>query len=40
MEHNLNYVYTEKMKIAHFAGATNQTVDEMITSKHFEVNSK
>jgi outer membrane receptor for ferrienterochelin and colicins len=38
---NLNYVYTGKMKIAHFAGATNQTVDEMITSKTFsEVNSK
>jgi outer membrane receptor for ferrienterochelin and colicins len=29
------------MKIAHFAGATNQTVDEMITSKTFSrVNSK
>lgn len=38
---NLNYVYTGKMKIAHFAGAINQTVDEMVTSKTFsEVNSK
>jgi len=38
---NLNYVYTGKMKIAHFAGAPNQTVDEMVTSRTFsEVNSK
>lgn len=38
---NLNYVYTGKMKIAHFAGAPNQTVDEMVTSKTFsELNSK
>ena len=38
---NLNYVYTGKMKIAHFAGAPNQTVDEMVTTRTFsEVNSK
>lgn len=38
---NLNYVYTGKMKIAHFAGATNQTVDEMVTIRTFsELNSK
>jgi outer membrane receptor for ferrienterochelin and colicins len=38
---NLNYVYTGNMKIAHFAGATNQTVDEMVLTKPFsEVNSK
>lgn len=38
---NLNYVYTGKMKIAHFAGATNQTVDEMVLTRPFsEVNSK
>ncbi|MFA9187426.1 TonB-dependent receptor [Flavobacterium sp. FBOR7N2.3] len=38
---NLNYVYTGKMKIAHFAGAPNQTVDEMVTTRAFsELNSK
>lgn len=38
---NLNYVYTGKMKIAHFAGAPNQAVDEMVTTKTFsELNSK
>ena len=38
---NLNYVYTGKMKIAHFAGAPNQTVDEMVTTRTFsELNSK
>jgi outer membrane receptor for ferrienterochelin and colicins len=38
---NLNYVYTGKMKIAHFAGAINQTTDEMLTTKAFsELNTK
>lgn len=31
----LNYVYTGKMKVPHFAGAPNQTVDEIITSNAF-----
>lgn len=31
----LNYVYTGAMKVPHFAGAPNQTVDEIITSKSF-----
>ena len=38
---NLNYVFTGPMKIAHFAGAINQTTDEFLTTKTFsEVNSK
>lgn len=38
---NLNYVFTGSMKIAHFAGAINQTTDEFINTKTFsEVNSK
>ncbi len=32
---NLNYVYTGKMKVPHFAGAPNQEIDEIITSKPF-----
>lgn len=32
---NLNYIYTGNMKIPHFAGAPNQLVDEIITSKPF-----
>jgi len=32
---NINYVYTGKMKVPHFAGAPNQTVDEIITSNPF-----
>jgi len=32
---NLNYIYTGKMKIPHFAGAPNQSVDEIITSNPF-----
>ncbi len=31
----LNYIYTGKMKIPHFAGAPNQTIDEMVTSDAF-----
>lgn len=30
-----NYIYTGTMKIPHFAGAENQTTDEIITSKPF-----
>ena len=38
---NLNYVFTGEMKIAHFAGAFNQTLDEFKTTPTFsEVNSK
>ncbi len=38
---NFNYVYTGKMKVPHFAGAENQTVDEIITSDPFsEVSGK
>lgn len=38
---NLNYVFTGSMKIAHFAGAINQTTDEFLTTKTFsEVNTK
>ncbi len=38
---NLNYVYTGKMKIAHFGGAINQTTDEMLYTPTFsELNSK
>ncbi|MGB1294896.1 MAG: TonB-dependent receptor [Flavobacteriales bacterium] len=32
---NVNYVYTGSMKIPHFAGAPNQTVDEIISTKSF-----
>lgn len=32
---NLNYVYTGEMLVPHFAGAPNQTVDKIITSKPF-----
>jgi len=31
----LNYIYTGTMKVPHFAGAPNQTVDEIITSNPF-----
>lgn len=38
---NLNYVFTGKMKIAHFAGAQNQSTDEFLETPTFsEVNSK
>jgi outer membrane receptor for ferrienterochelin and colicins len=38
---NLNTVFTGAMKIAHFAGAPNQTTDEFVKTKTFsEVNSK
>jgi outer membrane receptor for ferrienterochelin and colicins len=38
---NINYVFTGKMEIAHFAGAINQTVDEFKTTRTFsEVNCK
>lgn len=38
---NLNTVFTGAMKIAHFAGAPNQTTDEFVNTKTFsEVNSK
>ena len=38
---NLNYVYTGTMKIAHFAGAVNQTTDEFLDTPSFsEINSK
>ena len=38
---NINYVYTGSMIIPHFAGAPNQTVDEIITSTPFsEVSTK
>ncbi len=38
---NLNYVYTGKMIMPHFAGAPNQLVDEMYTSDAFsEVSTK
>ncbi len=37
----LNYVYTGTMQIPHFAGAPNQTVDELITSDAFsEISTK
>lgn len=32
---NLNYIYTGQMKVPHFAGAPNQTTDEIITSDPF-----
>jgi outer membrane receptor for ferrienterochelin and colicins len=31
----LNYLYTGKMKIPHFAGAPNQTINEIVTSNPF-----
>jgi outer membrane receptor for ferrienterochelin and colicins len=38
---NVNYVFTGSMKIAHFAGAPNQTEDEFLQTKTFsEFNSK
>lgn len=38
---NLNYVFTGSMKIAHFAGAPNQQMDEFVNTKTFsEVNCK
>ncbi|WP_241507263.1 TonB-dependent receptor [Aquimarina sediminis] len=38
---SINYVYTGEMKVPHFAGAPNQLVDEIITSKPFsEVSAK
>jgi outer membrane receptor for ferrienterochelin and colicins len=38
---NLNAVFTGTMKIAHFAGAPNQTTDEFVNTKTFsELNSK
>ena len=30
-----NYIYTGKMKVPHFAGAPNQTVDEIVTTDSF-----
>ncbi len=35
MNVNLNYIYTGKMKVPHVAGAPNQLIDEIITSKPF-----
>lgn len=32
---SLNYIYTGRMKVPHFAGAPNQTIDEIITSDAF-----
>jgi outer membrane receptor for ferrienterochelin and colicins len=32
---NINYIYTGKMKIPHFAGAPNQLVDEIFVSKPY-----
>lgn len=32
---NINYVYTGTMKVPHFAGAPNQSIDEIIDSKAF-----
>ena len=41
LKFNLNYVFTGTMKIAHFAGAPTQTVDEFKTTPTFsEVNTK
>lgn len=38
---NLNYVYTGPMQLAHFAGAPNQMIDEMVdTSPFSELNTK
>ena len=38
---NLNYVYTGTMELAHFAGAPNQRIDEMVeTSAFWELNAK
>ena len=35
MNANINYVYTGKMKIPHFAGAPNQLIDEIFTSNSY-----
>lgn len=32
---DLNYIYTGQMKVPHFAGAPNQTVDEIVTADAF-----
>lgn len=32
---NLNYIYTGSMKVPHFAGAPNQTIDEMVETAAF-----
>lgn len=38
---NLNFVYTGTMELAHFSGAPNQEIDEMVTTNPFtEVNAK
>ena len=38
---NINYVFTGKMEIAHFSGASNQTIDEFVQTKSFsEFNCK
>ncbi len=38
---NLNFVYTGTMELAHFAGAPNQKIDEMVeTSPFWELNTK
>lgn len=38
---NINYVYTGSMKVPHFAGAPNQTIDEIISTSAFsELSSK
>jgi len=38
---NLNYIYTGRMKVPHFAGAPNQLTDEIFTSDSFsELNAK
>ena len=38
---NLNFVYTGTMELAHFAGAPNQTIDEMVETRPFwEFNTK
>jgi outer membrane receptor for ferrienterochelin and colicins len=35
MNANINYIYTGKMKIPHFAGAPNQLIDEIFTSNSY-----
>ncbi len=35
MNANINYIYTGKMKIPHFAGAPNQLIDEIYTSNPY-----
>lgn len=38
---NISYIYTGSMSMPHFAGAPNQTIDEMFISKSFhEINTK